>query len=181
MPPSLTTNRHEAHEWPIVMRAVVSGAFAMSITGADLANAIDQLSQARLRRHDPYRPYIQFLVGLVGFSVVTIAAALATLPQKTAPMAPALAGMVGGVIAWMALTALVASAMALIIQAMKSWHIYRVGQGVAREPWLWLSVLLCVVAILPGAMAVMYCVRGGVALLTGAPALPTFFEAIWLI
>ena len=150
----------------------------MSISGADLAAAIDQLSKADLRKADPFRPCLNFLIGHFTFTLAILAASLASLPKKSEDLAPGVAAAIGGVLAWMAISALVASVVTLLVQFLKTRYIRQNILGPHPEPWTNLALILCVLPILPGAVAVFFCLRVGTALLPKASLLPSLGEAL---
>lgn len=150
----------------------------MSISGADLAAAIDQLSKADLRKSDPFRPCLNFLIGHFTFTLAILAASLASLPKKSEELAPGVAAAIGGVLAWMAISALVASVVTLLVQFLKTRYIRQNILGLHPEPWTNLALVLCVLPILPGAVAVFFCLRVGTALLPKASLLPSLGEAL---
>jgi hypothetical protein len=167
----------------------------MSLTVTELR---DELEAARRRRIDPYRTHLQFLIGLIGFCLAVIVGVLAALPKSegssfnltiggggASAAGAAAAGVsgaaLGGVLAWIALAALVATLSAFIVQVargLRALHERNVtpppvvdGRIVAA---LWVVAAL---PILPGAVAVAYCVRVGAALLSGAGAVQNLSSA----
>ncbi|MFI5410329.1 hypothetical protein [Kaistia sp. UC242_56] len=150
----------------------------MSISGADLAAAIDQLAKADLKKADPFRPCLNFLIGHFTFTLAILAATLASLPKKGEELAPGLAAALGGVLAWMALSALVASIVTLLVQVLKARYIRQNLAGAPKEPWTNLALILCALPLLPGAVAVAFCLQVGVALLPKASLLPPLGEAL---
>jgi hypothetical protein len=87
--------------------------------------------------------------------------------------------MFGGVLAWISITALVATVSALIAQLRK--YLYRVKQRRGEsptDPRKQELALLMGVPTLFGAIAVAYCVRAGAAILNGDTELIGMVEAI---
>lgn len=154
------------------------GTTYMSISGADLAAAIEQLTRADLKKADPFRPCLNFLIGHFTFTLAILAATLASLPKKGEELAPGMAAALGGVLAWMALSALIASVVTLLVQLLKTRYIRQTQAGANPEPWTNLALILCVLPLLPGAVAVFFCIRVGVALLPKANLLPPIGDAL---
>jgi hypothetical protein len=146
----------------------------MTITAQELGEVLKKMVDAKQRQADPYRPYIQFLIGLIAFSLAVITAVFAALPRPGAYVSAPGLKMLGGVLIWISLTAVVATLAALSIQAAKSWHLRKLSGGTQK---LWHFVLACLVPVATGFVAVMYCIRGGSAYLSGSTRLPDFFEA----
>src|SRR5690606_27005792 len=115
------------------------------------------------------------LVGHLTFTGVILVGALATLPKKGAELEPPMAAALGGVLAWMALSALAASLLALAAQVLRFVYIQN-----GRQPsYDWSKADGCVCVRCPiglGMVAMAYCLRAGVALLGGAATLPSFVE-----
>ena len=138
----------------------------------------EALTEDRRDRLDPFRPYLQFLIGLITFALAILVGVFAALPKEKETLAAPFAAMLGGVLAWMALAALVATVVAAIVQATKYWHARPNKRGVVPEftarkgGWLWVIVVL---PIVPGFVAVLYCLRAGAAMLNGA----TTLEGAW--
>jgi hypothetical protein len=112
---------------------------------------------------DPYRTTFHFLGGLLAFCLAVIVGIFNALPDPPLDPADGVIRMFGGVLAWIAITALVATACAAIAQALKYAHLQK---GTAA-PGVWLPALLMAAPAVFGAVAVAYCVRGGAALLNG--------------
>jgi hypothetical protein len=142
---------------------VVKGA----ILGAQLA--------AEQKGHDPYRTTIQFLAGLIAFCLAVIVGIFSAFPDPPVDATDVVYRMLGGVLAWISITALVATISALITQILKRAHHEK--PGAAGPPWWGLALLMSIPAGL-GAMAVTYCVRGGAAILNSDTGLIGFAEAI---
>jgi len=168
----------------------------MSLTIVELRT---ELEAARRRRIDPYRPHLQFIAGLLGFCLAVIVGVLAALPKSEgssfnvtiggggASAAGAASGLnaaaLGGVLAWISIAALAATVVALIVQISRGVRGKRERAHAGADPLavsdgavlaLW---LFCVVPIVPGAVAVAYCIRVGAALLNGGGALQGFGAA----
>jgi hypothetical protein len=174
----------------------VSGRKAVSLTRTELR---EELEAQRKRRIDPYRMHLQFLTGLIGFCLAVIVAVLAALPKSEAPSfnltigggsaaasggatASVTVAALGGILAWIAIAALVATFAAFIVQVARCWRAVKERDQATPPPInAYCITALWVVAwvpILPGAGAVIYCVRGGSALLNGASALAGFWPAL---
>lgn len=133
----------------------------MPLDPADLAEIRQILTEQRQQRHDPFRPLLQFLVGLLTFCLGILVGVFAALPKEGQKLLPISEETLGGV-----LTAISISALAATVAAF--------GTGVARmvraesdcvKGLLWFFGFA---AVAFGAVAVAYCVRGGLQLLGGA-------------
>lgn len=133
------------------------------------------LKEARQAEFDPYRTTIHFLAGLIAFCLAIIAGIFNALPDAPVDTGHVVYRMLGGVLAWISVTALVATFSALITQILKRAH--RKTPSAEGPPWWGLALLMGVPAGL-GAMAVAYCVRGGAAILNGDTELVGMVEAI---
>src|SRR6185437_3413098 len=144
-------------------------------TKAEIEAAVASALAAGPRRRDPFRPYLQFLTGLIGFSALTIVGLAAALTSKDAGISvnPAVKSF-GGVFAWMAITALVATVAALVMEAWRS---------LAGDPPTLNkhgARLLCVLPALSGLWAVLFCVRGGTIILN-AGVLPSLAAGLRML
>lgn len=149
----------------------------MSMSVDEYVQATKNLADANQRKLDPYRPYLQFLVGHLTFTGVILVGALATLPKKGAELEAPMAAALGGVLAWMALSALAASLLALVTQVLRYVHI-RSGRD-PKSDWSKAVGIACV--LLPiglGMVAVVYCLRAGVVLMGGGQALPSGLDIL---
>ncbi|BCP52519.1 hypothetical protein K32_11360 [Kaistia sp. 32K] len=147
------------------------------MTVTDYAKATKELADANPRKLDPYRPFLQFLVGHLTFTGVILVGALATLPKKGAELEPPMAAALGGVLAWMALSALAASLLALVAQVLRFVYV----RSKWDPAWDWSRAVGIACVLLPiglGMVAVAYCLRAGVALLGGAATLPSLLDTV---
>jgi succinate dehydrogenase/fumarate reductase cytochrome b subunit len=147
----------------------------MPMTLDEYIEASKSLEEARQRRVDSYRPFLQFLIGHLTFTGIILVGALASLPKTGAELTPPMAAALGGVVAWMAISALAASLVALVVQGLRLLFLKR-GRQTADE-WTKLTYVLCLIPVVPGVIAVVYCVRAGAALLGKTPVLPQIFDA----
>jgi len=150
----------------------------MSLTADDLRS---ELERARRRRVDPFRPHLQFLVGLATFSLGILIGVFAALPKDSAKLTANAAAMLGGVLAWMSVAALTAALAALFVQIVKGVFNWRDRGKEASTIPACSVVLLWIVSVLPivpGAVAVSYCLRAGAAMLNASPSLQGFFGAV---
>ena len=140
----------------------------------------EALAEDRQGRLDPFRPYLQFLIGLITFALAILVGVFAALPKEKEALATPFGAVLGGVLAWMSLAALVATLSAAIVQATKYWHSRANKRGIVpaftarKGGWLWLAALAPVV---PGFVAVLYCLRAGAAMLNGATSLQDSWAA----
>jgi hypothetical protein len=144
----------------------------MSMSVDDYVQATKSLTDANQRKLDPYRPYLQFLVGHLTFTGVILVGALATLPKKGAELTVPMAAALGGVLAWMALSALSASLLALVAQVLRFVYI-RNNRDQKYDRSRAVGIACVVLPIGLGMVAVVYCLRAGVALMSGALTLPS--------
>ncbi len=124
------------------------------------------IQDANQKSYDPYRTTIHFLIALIAFCLSVIVGIFNALPAPPVRTYTLTYHMLGGVLAWISITALVASMCAAAAQYFK--HLYRVGQlqgvtglAVPRER----LIVLMGLPIVPGAFAVIYCVGAGLAIL----------------
>lgn len=120
---------------------------------------------AERKSHDPYRTTLHFLAGLVAFCLAVIVGIVNALPDPPVATYPMTHRLLGGVLAWIALTALVATVCAIGAQYRK--HRYLALQNDDPPPKVpagW-PLALMLLPVLPGAMAVVYCVGCGLAML----------------
>jgi hypothetical protein len=137
------------------------------------------LKDAKQAEFDPYRTTIFFLAGLIAFCLAVIGGIFNAFPDPPVDTSGVVYRMFGGVLAWISITALVATVSALIAQLRK----YRYGVKQKRgdnptDPWKLELALLMGVPTLFGAIAVAYCVRGGAAILNGDAELIGMLKAI---
>jgi hypothetical protein len=131
------------------------------------------------KAHDPYRTTIHFLAGLIAFCLAVIVGIFNAFPDPPTDTGSMVYRMFGGVLAWISITALVATVSALIAQLRK--YLYGVKQKRGEsptDPWKLELALLMGVPTLFGAIAVAYCVRGGAAILNGDAELIGMLKAI---
>jgi len=131
------------------------------------------------KAHDPYRTTIHFLAGLIAFCLAVIVGIFNAFPDPPIDTGSVVYRMFGGVLAWISITALVATVSALIAQIRK--YRYRVKQKRGdnpADPWKLELALLMGIPTLFGAIAVAYCVRGGAAILNGDAELISMLKAI---
>jgi len=131
------------------------------------------------KAHDPYRTTIHFLAGLIAFCLAVIVGIFNAFPDPPTDTGSMVYRMFGGVLAWISITALVATVSALIAQLRK--YLYGVKQKRGdnpADPWKLELALLMGVPTLFGAIAVAYCVRGGAAILNGDAELIGMLKAI---
>ncbi|ODT16208.1 MAG: hypothetical protein ABS35_29080 [Kaistia sp. SCN 65-12] len=151
----------------------------MSMTIETYVAAAEKLAEADQRKADPFRPFLIFLAGHLTFTTAILVAALASLPREGARLTPPMAAALGGVLAWMAVSAMAASLVALAVQALRKRFIMS-----GRKPeadWSRLAGALCLLAVLPGVMAVFYCLRAGAALIGGTQALPSIADTVRIV
>lgn len=120
---------------------------------------------AERKAHDPYRTTLHFLAGLVAFCLAVIVGIVNALPDPPVATYPMSHRLLGGVLAWIALTALIATVCAIGAQYRK--HCYRALQKndpPPKVPTGW-PLALMLLPVFPGAMAVVYCVGCGLAML----------------
>src|SRR5690606_6333229 len=120
-------------------------------------------------------------IGHFTFTLAILAAALASLPKKDAELAPAMTAALGGVLSWMALSALIASVVTLIIQVLKTRFIKQRQAGKTVEPQTTIALILCALPIIPGALAVLFCLRAGTILMKEVTSLPSVAQAFSLL
>jgi hypothetical protein len=137
------------------------------------------LKDAKQAEFDPYRTTIFFLAGLIAFCLAVIGGIFNAFPDSPVDTSGVVYRMFGGVLAWISITALVATVSALIAQLRK--YLYRVKQRRGEsptDPRKQELALLMGVPTLFGAIAVAYCVRAGAAILNGDTELIGMVEAI---
>lgn len=130
------------------------------VSGA-LAEIVQQaIEDADRKRYDPYRTTIHFLIALIAFCLSVIVGIFNALPDPPVSTYTLTYRMLGGVLAWIAMTALVATFCAAFAQLRKS-HTHEHE----KKPWKGERAILMVVPALFGGMAVIYCVGVGLAML----------------
>ncbi|MCX5579537.1 hypothetical protein [Kaistia terrae] len=148
----------------------------MSLSLDEYIQASKRLEEAQQRRVDSYRPFLQFLIGHLTFTGIILVGALASLPKTGAELTRPMAAALGGVVAWMAISALAASLVALVVQGMRLVFLKRGRKP--QDEWTKTLYVLCLVPIIPGVIAVVYCVRAGAVLLGTTPVLPSICDAL---
>lgn len=162
---ALTENMHQAvrESLPAVLPEVVKDA----VLGTQ--QAIDQ------KPRDPYRTTIYFLAGLIAFCLAVITGVFNAFPDPPVNPGDVVTRMLGGVLAWISITALVATGSMVFAQLFKNSYSKRPGAKEPNDVRLW---LLMGIPTLFGAVAVAYCVRGGMALLHGDAELIGLLDAL---
>lgn len=162
---ALTANLQQAvrETFPAALPDVVKAA----VLGAQ--QAADQ------KRHDPCRTTIHFLAGLIAFCLAVIAGIFNAFPDPPADTGDVVYRMLGGVLAWISITALVATVCMAVVQILKYRHRKDAN---AQDPDTATLALLMGIPTLFGAMAVSYCVRGGMAVLHGGTELVGLLDAL---
>ncbi|MGH7077919.1 MAG: hypothetical protein ACREFU_07440 [Acetobacteraceae bacterium] len=127
----------------------------MPLEPADLAQIGQLLTE---RRHDPFRPLLQFLVGLITFCLGILVGVFAALPKEGQKLIPISEAMLGGVLTFISISALAATRAAYRTAIAR---MARAESGFVKG-LLW---FIGFVAVAFGAVAVAYCVRGGLQLL----------------
>lgn len=130
----------------------------------ELAEELDERERQAECKRNPYKNYLLFLAGLITFSLGVIAAVFTALPDESTPLQPPGFAVLGGVLTWISITALLASAMALVLQTMAS--VRRDTKSTAAVCHS-VPTVICALPVITGLMAVAYCVRGGAAMLNG--------------
>ena len=147
--------------------AQVGGAIAGIVQKAVQESTLEAVKRAVLganqANYDPYRTTIHFLIGLIAFCLSVIVGVFNALPDPPVRTYTLTYHMLGGVLAWIAITALVATVCSAAAQYLK--HLYRADQlkgGPSPPVPKALPLVLMSLPIVPGAFAVIYC--GGVGL-----------------
>ena len=127
----------------------------------------EAVHEANQENYDPYRTTIHFLVGLTAFClsvIVGIFTALRDPPVRTYTLTY---HMLGGVLAWIAITALVATFCAAFAQLRKSplREHPKNADGTKAAPWKGERATLMLLPALSGAMAVVYSAGAGLAIM----------------
>ena len=137
----------------------VSGAIAGIVQKAIL--------DADQKSYDPYRTTIHFLIGLTAFCLSVIVGIFNALPDPPVSTYTLTYRMLGGVLAWIAMTALLATLCAGFAQLRKS-HLRehpKNPDGTDAVPWKGERPALMLLPTLSGAMAVVYCGGAGLAIM----------------
>lgn len=161
---ALTEDMHQAvrEALPAVLPEVVKAA------ALGTQQAIDR------KPRDPYRTTIYFLAGLIAFCLAVITGVFNAFPDPPVNTSDVVTRMLGGVLAWISITALVATGSMAFAQWFKNGYSKRDGAKEPSNARLW---LLMGIPTLFGAIAVAYCVRGGMALLNGDAELIGLLDA----
>lgn len=116
--------------------------------------------------YDPYRTTFVFLKGLIAFCLALIVGIVNALPDNAATFFSLTYRMLGGVLAWMAITALIATLCAAVAQGYKHYYFDAKQNNETPKPVTKPRlVLLMGLPILTGLMAVGFCVAAGIAML----------------
>ena len=157
------------------VQKAIEDKLAASIPEVVAGSVKGALKGRRQADEDPYRTTFHFLGGLIAFCLAVIVGVFNAFPAPPVDAGSPIIRMLGGVLAWIAITALVATLSAGLTQLLKRAH--RKKPGEADPPW-WVPGLLIGIPVLPGAMAVAYCVRAGATLLNGDAELVGLAKAI---
>ena len=106
--------------------AVVAAIKDPQVSGALAEIAQKAILDANQKSYDPYRTTIHFLIALIAFCLSVIVGLFNALPDPPVCTYTLTYHMLGGVLAWISITAFVASVCAAVAQYLK--HLYRVEQ-----------------------------------------------------
>jgi hypothetical protein len=143
--------------------------------------ATTQGTKRRAANADPFRLAVLFLGGLIGFCLALLVPVFSTLHDFQADACNPAYRMLGGVLAWISIAALVATVGALIAQLCR--YAYRLGRFRNPACVTGMLILLMGTPVIPGAIAVGYCILGGSAILNHDATLPGWRDAVgklWL-
>lgn len=128
----------------------------------------EAIEEDRKNNRDSYRSVLLFLAGLISFSGAIIVGVFANFPEAANT---SLAKTLGGLAAWMAITVIIATICAGLIQLRKSKSVIK-----PAFPELF---ILTVIPVIPGLIAAAYIIRWGASLLSACPgSLPGFTEVL---
>lgn len=127
------------------------------------------------KKRDPYRTTIYFLAGLIAFCLAVITGIFNAFPAPPVDTGEVVYRMLGGVLAWISITALVATVCMAVVQILKYMH--RKDDSTQDPATATLALLMGIPTVF-GAIAVIYCVRGGVAVLHGDTELIGLLDAV---
>jgi hypothetical protein len=156
-----------------VKTAVETTLKTYSITGT-VTGSVQAATKGDDRAWDPYRTTIHFLAGLLAFSATVIVGVLNAFPDAPIDTYGVTYRLLGGVLAWQSITALVAALAAAWIQIRK--YQYR-GES-PKFPRPYERGAAMIIPALFGAMAAVYCVRAGSAMLNNDTELTGLASAI---
>ncbi|MHB1093778.1 hypothetical protein [Thiobacillus sp.] len=127
------------------------------------------------KKRDPYRTTIYFLAGLIAFCLAVITGIFNAFPDPPADTGDVVYRMLGGVLVWISITALVATVCMAAVQILKYRHR---KDASTQDPDTSTLALLMGIPTFFGAIAVSYCVRGGMAVLHGGTELVGLLDAL---
>lgn len=149
------------------LQSALPGVVQTAVSGTLLAT--DQ------KRNDPYRTTIYFLAGLIAFCLAVITGIFSAFPDPPIDTGDVVYRMLGGVLAWISITALAATVCMAFAQTLKFKHR---KDATPQDPDGTMLALLMGVPTILGGIAVIYCIRGGMAILHGNTELIGLPEAI---
>jgi hypothetical protein len=143
------------------------------MTFEQLRTEFESLATLQLQRKiNPYWPFLQFHVLLIAFCTAIIVGVFNALPKGNAPLLSPGQETLGAVLMWISITAVLATFTALCLQCLRNRYAMAVREGIPNPTeYRKCAIALCVIPALTGLIAVLYCVRGGAAMLAGAVAL----------
>jgi membrane-associated protease RseP (regulator of RpoE activity) len=156
------------------MRQAVQGTLQTALPEVVKAAVLGTQQAAGQKKIDPYRTTIYYLAGLIAFCLAVITGIFNAFPDPPIDTGDVVYRMLGGVLAWISITALVATVCMAVVQILK--HMHRQDAN-AQGPGTATLALLMGIPTFFGAMSVTYCVRGGMAVLHGNTELIGLLEA----
>lgn len=157
------------------MQQAVQGTLQTALPAVVKAAVLGTQQAADQKKGDPYRTTLYFLAGLIAFCLAVITGVFNAFPDPPADTGDVVYRMLGGVLAWISITALVATVCMAVVQILKYRHRKDAN---AQDPDTATLALLMGIPTLFGAMAVSYCVRGGMAVLHGGTELVGLLDAL---
>ncbi|MDP1533592.1 MAG: hypothetical protein Q8L92_08430 [Rubrivivax sp.] len=161
----------------IIERIVQKGVQVQLLSTTDVVERA--VLGAKKADYDPYRTTIHFLAGLIAFCLALIAGIVNALPDPSASPYTLTYQKLGGVLAWISITALLATICSVAAQGCK--HLYRAKQlETGTSPpvsKMWLFTLMGI-PVLSGAMVVIFSVGAGLAILNNNVGLPGMKEVV---
>lgn len=151
--------------------AQVSGAIAEIVQKAVQESTLEAVKKAVLganqANYDPYRTTIHFLIALIAFCLSVIVGIFNALPDPPVCTYTLTYRMLGGVLAWISITALIATFCAGFAQLRKSYlrEHPKKSDGTDSTPWKGERAALMLIPALFGTMTVIYCVGVGLSIL----------------
>lgn len=130
------------------------------------------------KREDPFRTALQFLAGQITFCLALIIGVIGVFPVDEKFAATPAFRMMGGVLAWIAVTAILAAICIGAVQAMKRNHRMTLAAGAAPAVRTGPLTAVMYAPVVVAIGAVVYCVRGGAAMLANSTDLPPFLGAL---